>query len=179
MDSALFLRRKSVLALWVVTPLAVILGIMAFSHGIMGNEQLLLMQNTALAAIIPDMEVSERRFEQFAGDYRMNIDRKLSMEDRHIILLNSAAEYVNFTITSINLEQAPPDKTPPGIIQISLFVRGSGPLSDIAAFLNNVKVLDRFLYEKKLEISPDASQPGGALLEAEFGRIYLDAEKKE
>jgi hypothetical protein len=178
MDSARFIRRRSVLALWVIAPLAVMAGILAVSRGLLEREKIGLIQDRELSMLIPAMEETLAGFDRFISDYRLDAGTKLSMEDRHIVLLNSAAEQINFTITAINLEQDPPDKTPPGTVRISLFVKGSGSDSGIAAFLNNVKTRDKLLYEKRVQITPALSDRESAFLEAEFGRVYLATEDK-
>lgn len=181
MDSARFIRRRSVLALWVVTPLAIMAGMMVVSRSLLEREKIRLIQDRELARLVPAMEEALAGFDRFAADYRLDAGTKLPMEDRLIILFNAAAEEVNFTITAINLEQDPPDKVPPGILRIRLFVKGTGSGGGIAAFLNNVKARDRLFYEKRIQIMPAPggnSQAGGAFLEAEFGRVYLRGGEK-
>ena len=150
MNSARFIRKQSVLALWVITPLAVIAGILLISRSLLEREKIMLIQNRELAGLIPEMKAALSEFDRFSSDYRLDTKVKLSMEDRHIILFNAAAEYIDFTISAISLEQDSPDETPPEIIRISLLVRGSGSNSGIAAFLNNVKSRDKLLYEKRI-----------------------------
>jgi hypothetical protein len=177
MNSARFIRRRSILALWIITPIAVITVVMVTSGGVLEHEKIRLMQDRELALLVPAMEGALAEFDRFKSDYRPGNGTRLSMEDRHIALFNSAAEDINFTVTAINLEQDPPDKTPPGIIRISLFVKGSGSNGGIAAFLNNVRAKDRFLYEKRIQITSGRAQADSALLEAEFGRIYIEKEE--
>jgi hypothetical protein len=177
MNSALFIRRKSVLALWILTPLVLMSGMLVFSRNLLECRQTGFKQNQALAVLIPGMKAALDEFEHFATDYELNPKAsRLSMEDRHILLFNAAAEKTGFVISAINLAQDDSKTTPQGITRIVLLVKGGGSAGEIAAFLNHIKHLDPLIYENQIQIEPDRSHHRTMQLEAEFGRVYLNTE---
>lgn len=179
MNSAIFIRRKSVLALWVLTPLVLMSGMLVFSRNLLECRQTGIWQDQALATLIPEMEAILDEFENFAMDYQLNpAASKLSMEDRHIHLFNSAAEKTGFVISAIHLAQDDTKKNPDSIARIALLVKGGGTAAEIAAFLNYIKNLDPLIYENQIQITPDRLHRGTMQMEAEFGRVYLITENR-
>ncbi|MFA6172525.1 MAG: hypothetical protein WC701_02470 [Kiritimatiellales bacterium] len=172
MDTACFLRKRCVLALWLIAPLALISGIVAVSRSMLENAQIAYTQSKALERLIPEMCSGLADFEQFAGRYRMETAAVFS-EENHAAALNAAAEHIDFTVTAINLGQDPPDKTPEGAGRISLLVKGTGSGSGISAFLNNIHARDPLVYERRIQILPDGTDHGGFALEAELCKVYI------
>ncbi len=170
MDTACFLRKRSVLALWVITPLALIAGIIMISRSMLENAQITYMQSKALEHLIPELSSALTEFDKFAVNYRTGSTAALS-EERYSATLNAAAEHIDFTVTAINLVQDPPDKTPAGITRINILIKGTGSGNGISAFLNNLHVRDPFAYEKRVQI---ANTDGGYALEAEFSKIQIE-----
>jgi hypothetical protein len=172
MDTACFLRKRSVLALWLVTPLALIAGTIMISRSMLQNAQIAYMQNKTLERLIPEMSSGLAEFDRFAVNYLINPEAALS-EERHVATLNAAAEHIDFTVTSINLVPDPPDKTPEGTIRVNLLVKGTGSGSGVSAFLNNIHARDPLVCEKRIQIMPDGTDVGGFALEAEFSKVYI------
>lgn len=173
MDTAPFIRRRSVMALWIIVPLALIAVVFTVSKSVLNQEQIAYVQSKALARVIPEMTAGLASFEQFAADYRVAPDAASSLEIRHIASLNAAAEYADFTINAISVVQDPPDKTPAGIIRINIQIKGTGSGSGISAFLNNIHAKDRLIYEKRISTVPDHTAGGAFLLDAELCKIYI------
>lgn len=173
MDTAPFIRKRSVLALWVFFPLAFIIGTVMISKSILEKAQLDFTQSKALKEVIPEMSTGLAAFEKFASDYRIETNTELSLETRHIAALNAAAENADFAINAINFVQDQPEKSPPGTTRINIQVKGSGSGSGITAFLNNIHASDRVLYEKRISTMSSQTESGMFLLEAEFGKIYI------
>lgn len=177
MNSAVFIRRKSVLALWILTPLVVMAGMLVFSNGLLERQIEGLHQTQALALLIPEMKTALEDYNRFAADYQL-ASRNLSMQDYYIALFNSAAEKAKFVVSAINLTPDNTKDNPSDVMRIVLLVKGSGTTAETAAFLNHVKELDPLIYENQIQIFPDRSHSGSMLLEAEFGRVYLNTESK-
>lgn len=170
MDTACFLRKRSVLALWLIAPLALIAGTIMISRSMLENAQITYMQNKALDRLIPELNAALAEFDTFSANYRIGPAAALS-EERYSATLNAAAEHIDFTVTAINLTQDPPDKTPAGITRINILIKGTGSGNGISAFLNNIHVRDPFAYEKRVQI---ANTEGGFALEAEFSKIQIE-----
>lgn len=170
MDTACFLRKRSVLTLWLIAPAALIAGTIMISRSMLENAQIMYMQCKALEHLIPELNAALTGFDTFAADYRTGPSAALS-EERYSATLNSAAEHIDFTVTAINLTQDPPDKTPEGTSRINVLIKGTGSGNGISAFLNNVHVRDPFAYEKRVQI---ATIDAGFALEAEFSKIQIE-----
>ena len=172
MDAAPFIRKRSVLALWIFFPLAFIVGTVMISKSVLEQARLDYTQSKALESVIPEMSAGLVAFEKFASDYRIETNAEMSLETRHIAALNAAAENADFTINAINFAQDLPEKNPPGTTRINIQIKGSGSGNGIIAFLNNIHARDRSIYEKRILTMPGQTGNGEFSLEAEFGKIY-------
>ncbi|HPR82282.1 MAG TPA: hypothetical protein PLD51_00350 [Pontiellaceae bacterium] len=172
MDTACFLRKPSVLALWLIAPLALTAVAGLVSRSILEHARSTYAQSKALEHLIPELSKGLSEFALFAATYRIESDAA-QFEDRHIALLNAAAEHIDFNITAINITQDPPDKAPEGTVRINILIKGTGSGNGIYAFLNNVHVRDPFAYEKRVQIMPDGTDSGGFALEAELSVIQI------
>jgi hypothetical protein len=172
MDTACFLRKRSVLTLWLIAPLALTAGTIMISRSLLDHAQITYMQSKALERLIPELSAGLAEFDQFAANYQSGPEAGLS-EERHVATLNAAAEQIDFTVSAINLAQDPPGKTPAGTARINILIKGMGSAHGIGAFLNNIHARDPFAYEKKIQIMPDSTENGRFALEAEFCKIQI------
>ena len=172
MDSALFIRKRSILAAWLIVPpvLTVLLFVAARSIAI--RQRVAIDQDRVLAKVIPEMETSTEEFGAFVEPYRITPKDGISVEDSVIKLINSAAESAGFSVTSINLEQNP---VSPETFRITMHIKGEGSAKDLVSFLNDVKKQDGLVYEDRISIAPAGTGGSRVQVEAVLSRIYIES----
>lgn len=171
MDCACYIRKKSVMALWVITPLTLCMVIWASAFAVVTHQQHLEVKIAALEKMIPQMEEALQAFEPFARDFMVSAGTRTSLEDLHLMLIGKAAERTHFALSAVNLAVEPLNGGTDGAVRIRITVRGNGTCYDITAFLNAIRELDPSIYERQLTVTPDSSAAGQLILDAELNRV--------
>lgn len=171
MDSARFIRKKSVLAAWLAVPplLAVITEFGA--TGFYDYSQIAYMRAAMLEKLIPRMEAEARHFDEFIDDYRTDAADSASVEDAHLALCNAAAQLAEFTITSMSVKQEPADAAQ-GVSRLSISLKGSGTGRETANFLKHLKNKDPLIYEEQVRLMRSPDNRNELQLEAALGKVY-------
>lgn len=173
MDSAQFIRRRSVFIAWVIVPLALAALTTISAHSFMERQQITLVQKRTLQRVIPDMILALEEFHDFIAPHIIPIDAITSIEDASITLLSAAAEQAGFTLTSMGLAQTPVDKAQ-GIVRIDIHIKGEGTGHNLISFLQGIKAKDRFIYETQVSISTAGRNTPLYKLEATLSKIYIE-----
>jgi hypothetical protein len=177
MDSARFIRKKSVFALWIGTPLLLIFLVDISSHSFKERMQIRYSQFLTQKELIPEMETALERFDQFAADYQSTQGLGKTVETDTLALVTQAAEKARFGLMSINLTQKNVGNA--GVQKITLHVEGKGKGYELASFLNNIRIEDPLLHEEHLQLSLSGAQDKEFNLKLLLYKIYKDQEAAE
>lgn len=175
MDSAKFIRNKTVMSAWLVTPL-LLAGILERSaHSYVERQRTTYLRNQTLKRIIPKMSEAEEDFERFIAPYKADKTTTTSVQDMMIQTINSAAKSAPLTVSSIKLQQDIIEKSPK-TTRITIQITGEGTPREITAFLSNVKKTDPQIYETRISIIHNSWEISRCQLESELSRIYIQPE---
>ena len=172
MDSAKFIRRRRVFAMWISVPLLLICFIHLTSRSFMERQKIKFNQAQTLEQMIPLMTEASDSFKQFITPYQIRKNTRRSIEDEKIELLNQSAEKTGITITSINLAQNVLDPNT-GTTRMTLDIKATGTDHNLTGFLNQIRFLDPFIYEEKVIISKTGGNETGFQIEATLNKIYI------
>lgn len=172
MDSARFIRNKTIMSAWLVTPLLLtaILDRAAFSY--LERQKVSCIRNQALKKIIPEMTEAAENFNSFILPYQSDDNQTTSVQDNIIRQINNAAGRAPLTVTAIKLNQDLIAKDP-RTVRIDMLVKGEGTPSEITAFLNHIKTTDPQIYETRISIIHTGWETSLFQLEADLSRIYI------
>lgn len=172
MDSAKFIRKRSVLIAWLAVPLLLAGLLDRFAYSFLERQRLSYVRNKTLERIIPKMARVAGDFDEFIRPYRKSSGSDLSSQDKTIELLNQAAATASLTLTSINLKEETPDLSP-DCVRINFQIKGEGTPREIGAFLNKVKTEDPQIYESRIVAVHDSRNLGKFQLEAVLSKVHL------
>ena len=172
MDSTIFIRRRRVLAVWLLVPVLVIAVAEIGARSFYNYQQASYLRKQALDKWIPDMIVEEAGFDRFVKGYLLNTTKALSIEDSSIELVNEAADAAGFKITSIDV--VPERDAKLNIINVAVNLNGIGTCRSVIAFLQQVKTQDPFFYEKRIDMTRTDENRDILRVEAQLGKIYIE-----
>ncbi len=176
MDSAQFIRKRTVFAAWVIVPLGLAALMNLGARSFMERQQLSFHQKQAMERLIPDMRLAAGEFDTFISAYEI-ASTGTSIEDANIKRVNDSAEATDLVITSINLTQDAADKTP-GYIRINMHIKGIGSAFDIASFLKNIHTGDAAIYQKEVRLSRAGLNEALFEVEVVLSKIYIDPKEE-
>jgi hypothetical protein len=171
MDSAKFIRKRSVLAAWLAVPLLLAVITEFGSAGFLGYQQIAYMRVAMLEQLIPRMKAEARHFADFIADYQTGDTSSASVEDAHLALCNTAAQLAEFTITSISVTQETADAAQ-GVARIRINLKGFGSGREVANFFKQLKNKDPLIYEEQIRLARSAENMNELQLEAALGKVY-------
>jgi hypothetical protein len=170
MDSARFMRKRSVLAAWLIVPALLALITELGSAGFRDYQKMAAQRSRMLEALVPQMNAENLRFEKFLADYQISADPGESVEDAFINLINATAEDAGCTVSSVKLVQEPVDGAP-GMTRIRISLEATGTGRAVANFLKNIKNTDPRIYEERVLVMRSAEDADDLQIEADLGKI--------
>ena len=170
MDSARFMRKRSVLAAWLAVPALLALVTEFGTAGFREYQQTAAQRSRTLEALLPKMSAENSRFEKFLAEYQIHAAPGESVEDAFINLINGAAGDAGCTVGSVKLAQEPV-KEAPGVTRIRISLEATGPSRAVANFLKNIKNADPRIYEERVLLTRSAEDAAELQIEADLGKI--------
>lgn len=170
MDSARFMRKRSVLAAWLAVPVLLALVTEFGAAGFREYQQMAAQRSRTLETLLPQMNAENRRFEKFLADYQVIATSGESVEDAFINLIRGAAGDAGCTVGSVELAQEPV-KEAPGITRVRINLEATGSSRAVADFLKNIKNADPRIYEERVLLMRSAEDAAELQIEADLGKI--------
>ena len=173
MDCTPFIRTKTLLTAWVVTPLLLVLLLGFGPRGFEDQQQVSLKQREIAYQMVPRLRNEAKNAKQFLKSYSIKLGSEASVEDACITLINHAANQSAFLVSSINLDQktVAPDLA---TAMMTIHVKGNGTCRQIAEFIKTIKDEDPFIFESRLLVTPERMQRDTLQVDATFIRVYAE-----
>lgn len=172
MDSARFIRNRTLLIAWIATPLIMTALLDRGAHSYLCRQHLACVRNQTLAKVIPQMQHARNLFDSFIQPYRPENNPSISIHDQTLQQISKTARAIPLELSSVNLKQTPAPNSP-GIVQINMQVKAMGTPREITEFLNRLKSDDPQIYESQVTIVRNHREDDRFQLEAELCKIYL------
>ena len=173
MDSARFIRKRSVLAAWLAVPLLLAVITEFGATGFLEHKRISYMRATMLEQLIPRMVAESCHFAEFISDYETDAADNPSVEDAHLALCNTAAQRAGFTITSLSVTQESMDQAL-GVARLRINVKGFGAGREVANFFKHLKNKDPLVYEEEVRLMRSSEDLHELQLEASLGKVYTE-----
>ena len=173
MDCGRFIRKPGVLALWLITPLLLVLLTALGSIRFHTRSQAKFLRASALEKYIPAMQLENSRFTRFLEEYAGAGNCITPAEDLYIACVNGAAGSTSFSVSSIRLTKNLVDAVTKAH-RLNIHVEGSGSTQSIAAFLHNIKNQDRFLFEDKVSLERSRGENNLFSAKINLSKIYVE-----
>lgn len=172
MDSACFIRSRTVLAAWLEVPLMLLLIAEFGSSGFCERSEVAYKRDTALQELIPRMMAELKTFDGFIKDYELDASGR-SVEDLHIALLNETAAATDFAITALSVDQESAGAAGQGVSRLSIRLKGFGSAAEVAAFFRSIREQDPLLYESQAWLTRTVEGDDILQVEAELNKVYV------
>ncbi len=173
MDSARFIRSRSVLAAWLAVPALLLLIAEFGSSGFCEKSTGSYKRDVALQELIPRMMAELKTFDGFIKDYELSASAGRPIEDLHIALLNETAAAKNFAITALSVVQEPVGAAEQGVSRLSIKLKGFGSAAEVAAFFRSLKEQDPLIYESQVWLTRTVEGDDILQVEAELNKVYI------
>ncbi|GEM_PF-2100624 len=173
MDSARFIRKKSVLAAWLAVPLLLALIAEFGAAGFREHQQVSYMRAVMLEQLLPRMQAEARHFGAFIKDYEKDAPNGASVEDIHLAFCNEAARRAEFIMTSMSVTKEPVDGAL-GIARVTMDLKGFGSGREVANFFKHLKNKDPLIYEEKVWLTRTVKNMDRLQVEAVLSKVYTE-----
>jgi hypothetical protein len=173
MDSAQFIRSRSVLAAWLAAPLLLALIAEFGASGFREFGAAAYKRDAALQHLIPQMMAEMDAFGRIIKSYEPDISGGRTAEDIHIALLNETAAKAGFVITSLSVVSEPVGAAAQQIERLNITLKGFSSGSSAALFLRLLREKDPLIYEHQVLLTRTSETEDVLQMEAVLRRVCI------
>jgi hypothetical protein len=176
MDVGIFMANGRRLKAWLIVPPLLIVGVGLSSNAWRQRAHWQLQEARALSGVLPSFIETRKQVAEMIGGLQASSSGELGSEDRLISFLQDMAIKNDFMVESVSIaeQKNKRDNEKHPIPVLSAVVRGSGSLSAIQLYINQVKTEQRLLSVNAIRLeSPSDSANGSYEAEITFDLILL------
>ena len=141
---------------WIVIPPILMVSVGMSAYALQQRAEWRLRQNRALADVLPEFIEAQKNASGLIADLGINEQDKIGSENQLISFLQEAALRREFTVDAVQVVQREKNREQ-NIPVLSAEVDGSGEFSAIQLYINEIKLAQRLLSVRSIELS----QPSG------------------